>query len=86
MVQGVLRRSPEVLARGPGALARISRFTDSQKNSAFGTFSLGVLHMFTHMMRKHVNAEVRTHQAFRGIVKDSTIDSFADIQRIRPLP
>ena len=46
MVQGVLRWSPEVLARGPGAIGRSKRSIRFLKNSAFGTFSLGVLHVF----------------------------------------
>ena len=33
-----------------------------------------------------VQQSSQTHQAFRGIVKDSTIDSFADVPRIRLLP
>ena len=45
MVQGVLRRSPEVLARGPGATGRSRRSIRFLKNSAFWTFSLGVLHI-----------------------------------------
>ena len=35
MAQGVLRRSPEVLARGPGAPGRSRRSTRFVKNSAF---------------------------------------------------
>ena len=35
MVQGVLRRSPEVLARGPGAPGRSRRSTRFLKNSVF---------------------------------------------------
>ena len=45
MVQGVLRRSPEVLARGPGATGRSKRSIRLLKNSAFGSFSLMLLHM-----------------------------------------